>query len=93
MENLKINPAILCYYANRTNHIQILKVKKGEKVFWERVVFPQERLFFSAHYSDELEVYGKIANQLTKIENISCQYLGVIEAKVGKSYLVNSNVG
>ncbi|WP_199245131.1 DUF1830 domain-containing protein [[Phormidium] sp. ETS-05] len=85
----------LCYYANHTNHIQILKVKQGQKVFWERVVFPQERLFFSASHSDELEIYGKIANQMAKIEHISCQYLFVHDgiAPVAHNFFVNSNAG
>ncbi|GAB4278399.1 MAG: hypothetical protein Fur0025_04950 [Oscillatoriaceae cyanobacterium] len=93
MENLKNPQSGLCYYANYTNHIQILKVKKTEKIFWERVVFPQERLFFYAQYSDELEIYEKMANHLAKIENIACEYLLVSEAPVGHDFLVNSSFG
>ncbi|HIK11397.1 MAG TPA: DUF1830 domain-containing protein [Oscillatoriaceae cyanobacterium M33_DOE_052] len=69
----------LCYYANRTAQIQILRVKQGQKIYWERVVFPQERIFFAAHHFDHLEIYEKTEYGVTKFENISCKYLMVVD--------------
>lgn len=72
----------LCYYANRTKNIQILKVRKGDDIIWERVVFSHQRLFFFAQFSDNLEVYERIDNQPAKIGTITCQYLLVSEVPV-----------
>ena len=86
--------ANLCYYANLTSHIQILRIKEKDKISWERVVFPQERLFFSAGHSDDLEIYGKNANNLTKIDHICCQYLLVSDtSKVDHNFGIKSSFG
>lgn len=81
----------LCYYANCTDKIQILKVREGQKIGWERVVFPQERIFFYAQPDEQLEISCKMANDITKIENISCQYLLVLEEPNNQDLSENAN--
>lgn len=48
---------ILCGYVNTTNLVQIIRIANIPGWYFERVIFPGQRLFFEAQPEAELEVY------------------------------------
>lgn len=44
-----------CFYKNNTPHVQVLRLLESHE-YWERVIFPQERLLFEARPNSQLEV-------------------------------------
>ncbi len=48
---------ILCCYINSTKQIQIARISNISFYYYERVVFPKDRLFFEALPNDFLEIY------------------------------------
>lgn len=63
---------VLCYYANLTEHLQILKSAHREIWAFERVVFPGQRLFFEAIPTAHLEIYEVQASGLSLMERNRC---------------------
>ena len=57
----------LCCYTNCTNKIQIIRIVDIEQWYFEKVIFPQQRLLFNAPAEAELEVYGDNKNETTRI--------------------------
>lgn len=64
----------LCCYINRTNKIQIGRIANIEQWYFERVIFPQQRLLFDAPPEAELEIY---ADNKSETARIHCQRLSV----------------
>ena len=62
----------LCCYINRTNKIQIGRITNIDQWYFEKVIFPQQRLLFDAPLEAELEIH---ANDRDKTTRISCQAL------------------
>jgi hypothetical protein len=68
---------ILCYYINATSQLQIAKITDIPGCYFERVVFPGQRLLFEALPTATLEIFsGSMASSLL-IDKISCQKLEV----------------
>lgn len=53
------NNRILCYYMNPSNQIQIARIVDIPNWFFERVVFPKQRLCFEAIPKAYLEIFYK----------------------------------
>lgn len=53
------NNRILCYYMNPTNQIQIARIVDIPNWFFERVVFPKQRLCFEAIPDAYVEIFYK----------------------------------
>lgn len=68
---------ILCGYVNATSKIQIIRIANVSNWYFERVIFPGERLFFEAVSEAQLEVYTDEMAGTTLIEKISCEHLCV----------------
>ncbi len=66
---------ILCYYINRTPHIQILRLNYHPNFDFEKVVFPGQRLMFRSVPDTKLEIYPYEKSSLT----IPCDQLRVME--------------
>ncbi len=47
---------ILCCYLNITSRIQIIRITNIPNLYWERVVFPGQRLMFEAAIEAKLEI-------------------------------------
>lgn len=84
--NLTINsvkPApsvkILCWYMNTTNKIQIARITNIPDWYFERTVFPGERLLFEAQSQAELEVSRSTESGAIVCERIPCDRLQVEE--------------
>jgi len=54
-EVLEEKQLFFCFYKNNTPHIQVLRLLEANE-YWERVIFPQERLLFEARQNSQLEV-------------------------------------
>ncbi|MBW4475045.1 MAG: DUF1830 domain-containing protein [Stenomitos rutilans HA7619-LM2] len=72
------NP-ILCCYVNATSHIQIARITNISNWYFERVVFPGQRLVFEALPEGQLEIHsGKIASAIMS-DTIPCDRLCIQE--------------
>jgi hypothetical protein len=75
----KGNSQILCYYANVTNQIQVVRIGNIPNWYFERVVFPGHRLMFEAAVEAVLEIHtGAVASAILS-DKIPCYVLRVIE--------------
>lgn len=62
----------LCCYINRTDKIQIGRIANIDQWYFEKVIFPQQRLLFDAPPEAELEIYTSDKGETTRI---SCDNL------------------
>lgn len=69
---------LLCCYTNPTKHIQIIRISDIENWYFERVVFPTQRLMFEAPAEAHLEVHvGSMASAILS-DRITCKSLQVV---------------
>lgn len=72
-------PVLCCYY-NSTNHVQVIRITNIQSWYFERVVFPQEKLLFSAPVEAQLEIYqGGLNGVVILWDKINCDRLQVRE--------------
>lgn len=68
---------ILCCYVNATSHIQIARISNITNWYFERVVFPGQRLVFEAVAEAMLEIHtGKMASAIIS-DTILCSRLQI----------------
>lgn len=66
---------LLCCYVNATNHIQIARITNIANWYFERVVFPGQRLVFEALPQAQLEIHtGMMASSILS-DTIPCERL------------------
>ncbi|HEY9662480.1 MAG TPA: DUF1830 domain-containing protein [Allocoleopsis sp.] len=68
---------ILCCYVNATNKIQIVRVTNIPNWYFERVVFPGQRLVFEALPHAQLEVHSGMMASAILTDTIACDRLRV----------------
>ncbi|AFY82889.1 DUF1830 domain-containing protein [Oscillatoria acuminata] len=79
-EEVKTNdafPHILCFHSNSTPYLQIIKLINSKDFELERVLFPQERLMFTAVPEAQLEITTCQNGIPGRPECISCDRLQV----------------
>ncbi|MEG4346365.1 DUF1830 domain-containing protein [Microcoleus sp. A003_D6] len=75
----KGNNQILCYYPNITNQIQVVRIGNIPNWYFEKVLFPGQRLMFEAAAEAVLEIHtGAVASAILS-DKIPCYVLRVIE--------------
>ncbi|MEG3966394.1 DUF1830 domain-containing protein [Microcoleus sp. T2B6] len=75
----KGNNQILCYYANVTNLVQVVRIGNIPNWYFERVMFPGQRLMFESPAEAVLEIHtGTVASAILS-DKIPCYVLRVIE--------------
>lgn len=80
----KNGDAILCCYVNATSKIQIARVTNVQNWYFERVVFPGQRLIFESVPEAQLEIHcGMMASAILS-DTIPCDRLR-IEAELDAS--------
>ncbi|MEQ8466468.1 DUF1830 domain-containing protein [Coleofasciculus sp. E1-EBD-02] len=72
---------MLCYYINGTGKTLIARITNISNWRFERIIFPQERLFFEAPPQAQLELHRNGETAMTLIDSIPCSYLKVREEK------------
>lgn len=75
----QLNSPVLCYYANPTNQLQVIRITNIANSYFEKVVFPQQRLMFEAWSEALLEIHtGTIASSILS-DRIPCPLLWIKE--------------
>jgi len=70
---------ILCCYVNATSHIQIARITNIPSWYFERVVFPGQRLVFEALPEALLEIHTGMMASAILSDTIPCDRLSVDE--------------
>lgn len=70
---------ILCCYVNATSHIQIARISNIPNWYFERVVFPGQRLVFEAMPEALLEIHTGMMASAILSDTIPCDRLCVDE--------------
>ncbi|MEQ9626340.1 DUF1830 domain-containing protein [Coleofasciculus chthonoplastes] len=70
---------MLCYYINGTGKTLIARIINIPNWRFERIIFPQERLFFEAPPQAQLELHSNGETAMAVIDSIPCSYLKVRE--------------
>ena len=68
---------ILCCYINATSQIQIARITNIPNWYFERVVFPSQRLLFEALPNAQLEIHTSTPVSAILSDKISCNLLRV----------------
>lgn len=67
----------LCCYVNATSTIQIARITNIPNWYFERVVFPSQRLLFEAPLEAQLEIHTSVTPSESLLEKILCKHLRV----------------
>ncbi len=76
---------MLCCYVNATSQIQIARITNIANWYFERVVFPGQRLVFEAVPDALLEIHTGMMASAILSDTISCQTLQVEEETESES--------
>lgn len=71
---------LLCCYVNATNKIQVARITNIEHWYFERVVFPGQRLVFEALPEALLEIHTGMMASAILSDTIPCKRLSVEES-------------
>ncbi len=70
---------LLCCYVNATSKIQVARITNIANWYFERVVFPGQRLVFEAVPTAILEIHTGIMASAILSDSISCEQLALCE--------------
>ena len=76
---LDIDSKILCCYVNATSQIQIARIANIPNWYFERVVFPGQRLVFEAMRAAALEIHTGMMASAILSDTIPCDRLQINE--------------
>ena len=68
---------ILCCYVNNDRNIKVVRIINIAGWYFERVVFPGDRLLFESVSQAQLEVYAMIFSTVALVEITACDRLAV----------------
>lgn len=74
------NKALLCCYVNATSQIQVARITNVEDWYFERVVFPGQRLVFEALSYAILEIHTGMMASAILSDTIPCPRLAMQES-------------
>lgn len=78
----------LCCYVNRSSKIQVARITNISNWYFERVVFPGQRLMFEANAKGQLEIHsGSMASSILE-DTIPCARLVIDQADDGAADVV-----
>lgn len=83
---------IVCCYVNATSKIQIARISHIPKWYFERVVFPGQRLVFEAPPQAILEIHTGMMASAVLSDNIPCDRLCLNE-DISSFSEISQNVG
>lgn len=69
--------SLLCCYVNATSQIQIARITNIENWYFERVVFPGQRLVFQALPQAQLEIHSGMMASSILSDIIPCERLSI----------------
>lgn len=68
---------ILCCYVNATSKVQVARISNVPNWYFERVVFPGQRLMFEAVPDAQLEIHTGMMASAILSDTIPCERLAV----------------
>jgi hypothetical protein len=71
------NSSVLCCYVNATNQIQVVRITNIVNWYFERVVFPGQRLVFEALLDAMLEIHTGMMASAILSDTIPCDRLSL----------------
>ena len=72
---------VLCCYVNSASKIQVVRITNIQNWYFERVVFPGQRLMFESSVKGQLEVHsGAMASSILE-DTIPCTRLIIAQAE------------
>ena len=71
--------SLLCSYVNATNQIQVARITNVPNWYFERVVFPGQRLVFEAISCGILEIHSGMMASAILSDRIPCKRLAIQE--------------
>ncbi|MGQ9836406.1 MAG: DUF1830 domain-containing protein [Cyanobacteriota bacterium] len=77
----KVSERLICSYVNATSSIQVARITNIENWYFERVVFPGQRLIFEAVPEAKLEIHTGTMASSTLTDTILCEKLRVRETE------------
>ena len=88
------NGYILCCYVNATSQIQVARITNIPNWYFERVVFPGQRLVFEAHPEAILEIHSGMMASSILSDTIPCQRLSLqsLETKANQNFKPEANL-
>ncbi|MGF1458549.1 MAG: DUF1830 domain-containing protein [Leptolyngbyaceae cyanobacterium] len=69
--------AVLCCYVNATSKMQIVRITNVRDWYFERVVFPGQRLMFEALPQAQLEIHTGMMASAILSDTIPCDRLAI----------------
>ncbi|MEN9201693.1 MAG: DUF1830 domain-containing protein [Thermostichus sp. DG_1_6_bins_120] len=77
----KLSERLTCSYINATSSIQVVRISNVENWYFERVVFPGQRLIFEAVPGAKLEIHTGMMASSILADTIPCEKLLVRETE------------
>ncbi|HEY9619459.1 MAG TPA: DUF1830 domain-containing protein [Crinalium sp.] len=77
---LDCSERVLCCYVNASNQIQIARITNIASWYFERVVFPGQRLMFEAVPHAQLEIHTGMMASAILTDSILCDSLRIHES-------------
>lgn len=71
--------SILCCYVNATSRMQVVRITNVSNWYFERVVFPGQRLVFEAPETGQVEIHTGMMASAILSDRIPCHKLAVQE--------------
>ncbi|MGB5710552.1 MAG: DUF1830 domain-containing protein [Waterburya sp.] len=68
----------LCCYVNATSHVEVVRITNITHWYFERVVFPGQRLLFKAPSTARLEIHTGMSISSIISETIDCRKLQLV---------------
>ena len=81
---------LLCCYVNATNQIQVARITNIENWYFERVVFPGQRLVFEALPKAQLEIHTGMMASAILSDTIPCERLCISDGnddEIGEEFV------
>ncbi|MEM7759118.1 MAG: DUF1830 domain-containing protein [Cyanobacteria bacterium P01_A01_bin.40] len=86
------NEHILCCYVNATSRIQVARITNIPNWYFERVVFPGQRLVFEAEPNATLEIHSGMMASAILSDTIPCSKLSLHKVEQEQVELLNEKV-
>lgn len=80
---------ILCCYVNGTRKMLIARIANIPNWWFERMIFPEERLLFEAPPNAQLEIHRNTGRGTTLSDSIPCTYLRINEKSTSKTIVLS----
>lgn len=84
---------LTCCYTNRSGQIQIIRITNIANWYFERVVFPAQRLLFEANPDAVLEIHTGMMASAILSDRLPCRELQVEDSPTFPALFVSEAIG